>query len=309
MRLRWVIGVLVLVLLLVAGAGLLLPARPVADHPYLRQGEPGPLVIAHRGSAALWPENTLYAFERAAALGTDVMETDVRATADGVLVLLHDATVNRTTDGSGAVAALTLAELKRLDAGARWSPDGGRSFPHRGQGLTVPTLAEAFAALPGMRFNLEMKEPTLAAPLCQALREHGMARQAMVASFSDSALGEFRRLCPEVATSASAAEARNFYLMATASLDNAYRPAMQALQVPEYMGGLRVLTPAFMNAARRLNLQVHAWTINDTEAMRRILALGVDGIITDYPDRLVALLDRDGDREDATGEREGEGER
>jgi glycerophosphoryl diester phosphodiesterase len=207
-----------------------------------------------------------------------------------VLVLLHDATVNRTTDGTGAVAALTLAELKRLDAGARWSPDGGRTFPYRGQGLTVPMLAEAFAALPRMRFNLEIKDRRLAAPLCQALREHGKAQQAMVASFHDGALAEFRRLCPEVATSASAAEARNFYLMATASLDNAYRPAMQALQVPEYMGGIRVLTPAFIRAAHRLNLQVHAWTINETGAMRRILALGVDGIITDYPDRLVPLL-------------------
>ncbi len=98
---------------------------------------------------------------------------------------------------------------------------------------------------------------------------------------------------PEVATSASAAEARTFYLTATASFGNAYRPAMQALQVPESMGGIRVLTPAFIRAARRLNLQVHAWTINETEAMRRILALGVDGIITDYPDRLVALLGRD----------------
>ena len=304
MRLRWAIGALVLVLLLAAGGALLLPARPVADHPYFHQTGTGPLVIAHRGGMGLWPENTLYAFEQAASMGTDVMETDVRATADAVLVLLHDATVNRTTDGTGAVAALTLAELKRLDAGARWSPDGGRTFPFRGQGLTVPTLAEAFAALPRMRFNLEFKDPTLAAPLCQALREHGKTQQAMVASFHHGALAEFRRLCPEVATSASAAEARNFSLMATASLDNAYRPAMQALQVPEYMGGLRVLTPAFMNAARRLNLQVHAWTINDTEAMRRILALGVDGIITDYPDRLVALLDRDGDPGDATGERE-----
>lgn len=294
MRLRWVIGILVLVLLLIGGAAMLLPARPMADHPYFPQGEVNPLVLAHRGGAALWPENTLYAFERAAALGTDVMETDVHATADGVLVLLHDATVNRTTDGTGAVGALTLAELKRLDAGHGWSPDGGRTFPHRGQGLTVPTLAEAFAALPRMRFNLEMKEPDLAAPLCRELREHGMTRQVMVASFHDRALGEFRQLCPEVATSASAAEARNFFLMARASLDNAYRPAMQALQLPEYTGGIRVLTPALVSAAHRLNLQVHAWTINDTEAMQRILALGVDGIITDYPDRLVALLDRGG---------------
>jgi glycerophosphoryl diester phosphodiesterase len=290
MRLRWAIGALVLVLLLAAGGALLLPARPVADHPYFHQTGTRPLVIAHRGGMALWPENTLYAFEQAASLGTDVMETDVRATGDAVLVLLHDATVNRTTDGTGAVAALTLAELKRLDAGARWSPDGGRTFPYRSQGLTVPTLAEAFAALPRMRFNLEIKDPSLAAPLCQALREHGKAQQAMVASFHHGALAEFRRLCPEVATSASVAEARNFYLMATAYLDNAYRPAMQALQVPEYMGGIRVLSPAFIRAARRLNLQVHAWTINETEAMRRILALGVDGIITDYPDRLVALL-------------------
>ncbi|HEX7955748.1 MAG TPA: glycerophosphodiester phosphodiesterase family protein, partial [Pyrinomonadaceae bacterium] len=129
---------------------------PVPEHQYFSQDRPdSPLAIAHRGGAGLWPENTLHAFEHAAALGVDVIETDVRATADGEIVVFHDERVERTTDGAGEVRALTLADLKRLDAAHRWSPDGGRTYPLRGRGVTVPTLGEVFAALPEMRFNIE----------------------------------------------------------------------------------------------------------------------------------------------------------
>jgi glycerophosphoryl diester phosphodiesterase len=274
----------------------------VAEHAYFRGDANGrPLVIAHRGGAGLWPENTLHAFERAAALGVDVIETDVRATADGELVVFHDATVERTTDGAGRVRQLSLAELKRLDAGYRWSPDGGRSFPLRGQGLTVPTLREVFAALPSMRFNIEPKqsEPSLAAPLCRLIREHGMTSRVLVAAFKSSAVEQFRRECPEVATSAGTAEVAGFLALQRAGLAGSYGPSMQALQVPERAGSLHVLSAEFVAAAHARNLRVHAWTVNSEEEMRRLLALGVDGVMTDYPDRLLKILgrpDRAGDR-------------
>jgi len=270
------------------------PAGEVGhDHKFFAQTK-RPLAIAHRGGAGLWPENTMYAFERAAALGVDVLEIDVRSTADGVLVVLHDAAVERTTSGRGRVNELSLARLEELDAGYRWSPDGGRSFPLRGQDITVPTLREVFDAFPDLRFNIEPKQaqPSLAAPLCQMIRDAHVAERAMVGSFNDSVLEEFRRECPEVATSASTAEVSKLLAMSKVGLDISYSPVMQALQVPEMAGGLRVLSKRFVDAAHARNLEVHAWTVNEVEDMRRLLDMGVDGIMTDYPDQLLSLLGR-----------------
>ena len=269
---------------------------PARDHAFFEgDGAGRPLVIAHRGGAGLWPENTLHAFERALAAGADIIETDVRATSDGALVLMHDERVDRTTDGSGRVADMTLEELRRLDAGHRWTPDGGRTFPFRGRGLRVPTLDEVFKTLGGAaRLNIEPKQASapVVQRLCALVREHGAAERVVVASFSDSVLEEFRRSCPEVATSASPSEAWAFLAMYEAGLAGSYSPPMHALQVPERAGGLRVLTRGFVEAAHGRNLKVHAWTVNSEEDMRRVLAAGVDGVMTDYPDRLLKLLGR-----------------
>lgn len=251
-----------------------------------------PLVIAHRGGAGLWPENTIYAFERAKELGVDVLEIDVQVTADGVLVVMHDGTLDRTTNGSGLINKLTLAQLKKLDAAFRWSPDGGRSFPLRGRGIRVPTLQEVFKAFPDMRFNIEPKQvkPSLVKPLCRMIREGGMTKKVMVGSFSAEVLAEFRGECAEVATSASPAEVSDFLAMLNGRPENARSINAQALQVPEHILGRSVLTREFVEAAHALKLEVHPWTINDEESMKRLIELGVDGIITDYPDRLMTLL-------------------
>jgi glycerophosphoryl diester phosphodiesterase len=266
----------------------------VPEHKYFQSDAGRPLVIAHRGGAGLWPENTLYGFERARALGVDVIETDVRATADGELVIFHDERLERTTNGAGPVGSLTLAELKRLDAAYRFSPDGGRTFPLRGSGISVPTLREVFAALPHMRFNIEPKQavPSIATPLCRLAREYGMTDRVLVASFSGAALGEFRRECPEVATSAATGEVASLLTLHQAGLVASHSPAMQALQVPEQAGALRVLTRDFVEAAHGRNLRVHAWTVNAEADMRRLIDMGVDGVMTDYPDRLLKVLGR-----------------
>jgi glycerophosphoryl diester phosphodiesterase len=267
---------------------------PAAERSFFKKDGTRPLVIAHRGGAGLWPENTLYAFENAVNLGVDVVEIDVRSTSDGTLVVMHDATVNRTTDGAGRVSDMTLAELKKYDAGFRWSSDNGKTFPMRGRGITVPTLEEVFTALPEMRFNIEPKQdaPSITEPLCSLIRKHRMADKVIIASFSNAIMYEFRRTCPEVATSASPVEVSKFLAMQTAGLETAYSPAMQALQVPEYIGGLRVLTTSVVEAAHNRNLEVHAWTINETEDMLRLMNMGVDGLMTDYPDRLIKVVGR-----------------
>lgn len=267
---------------------------PATERPFFRKEKAGPLVIAHRGGAGLWPENTLYAFERAGRLGVDVIELDVRSTSDGVLVAMHDATVNRTTDGAGRVSEMTLEQLKKYDAGYRWSSDGGKSFPVRGRGISVPTLEEVFTALPKTRFIVEPKQdaPSITAALCSLIRGRGMADKVVVASFSNAIMSEFRQACPEIATSATPSEVSKFLAMQKTGLDRAYSPPMQALQVPEYLGGLQVLSRGFVEAAHGRKLQVHAWTINETQDMRRMIEMGVDGLMTDYPDRLMKLLGR-----------------
>jgi glycerophosphoryl diester phosphodiesterase len=260
--------------------------------PFSEEIQRRPLVMAHRGGAGLWPENTMYGFERAVALGVDVLETEIQSTADNILVLMHDSTVDRTTNGSGPISALTLEELKTLDAGYNWTSDGGQTFPFRGSGITVPTLEEVFTALPTVRINIDIKQekPSLLESLCKTFRTLGMVDRVMVASFSSKVLKAFRRGCPEVTTSAGTGEVALFFVMNLVFLGAVYRPACQAFQVPEYSSGLRVLTKRFVKTAHRLNLAVHVWTINETTDMQRLLELGVDGIITDYPDRLISLL-------------------
>jgi glycerophosphoryl diester phosphodiesterase len=267
-------------------------AQSAADIPFAEKIQRRQLVMAHRGGAGLWPENTMYGFERAVDLGVDVLETEIHSTADNILVLMHDSTVDRTTNGSGPISAFTLEELKTLDAGYNWTSDGGRTFPFRGSGITVPTLGELFTALPNVRINIDIKQekPSLVEPLCKTIRAFDMVDKVMVASFSSRVLKAFRRGCPEVATSAGTGEVALFFVMNLVFLGAVYRPACQAFQVPEYSSGLRVLTKRFVKTAHGLNLAVHVWTINETTDMQRLLARGVDGIITDYPDRLISLL-------------------
>jgi glycerophosphoryl diester phosphodiesterase len=203
--------------------------------------------------------------------------------------------VDRTTNGSGWINRLSLKQVKALDAGYRWSKDGGGSFPFRGQGITVPTLEELLAAFSERRINIDIKQarPSVTERFCRVIRDFGMAERLMVASFSSSTLREFRRLCPEVATSAGKGEVRLFYALTLLSPRAAVAPVgCYALQVPLTRNGLRVITKRFLTSARRFNLQVHAWTVNDVSEMERILRLGVDGIVTDYPDRLLGLLNR-----------------
>ena len=265
-------------------------ARPIPDHPYFKPDKF--LVMAHRGGRSLGPENTVYTFKRAVELGTDVLEMDLQTTKDGALVILHDREVNRTTNGKGAVDSFSLSDLKKLDAGYRWSPDNAGSFPLRSRGVAIPTLAEVFNAFPDTRMNIEIKSSQVntIGDLCRIIRDHGMSKKVLVACFDAGKLGEFRSLCPEVATSTGASEAAVFYWLQWARMESAYSPSAQALQIPEAYRENRIATQRFLDAAHARNMRVHVWTVNDIESMQRLLELGVDGIMTDYPQRLVNIL-------------------
>jgi len=283
-------------LILVLGAVyavLAILAKPIPSHPFFDPQE-GVLVIAHRGGRRLWPENTLYAYQKAAALGVDVLEMDVHSTGDGVLVMMHDDTVDRTTDGSGPIQDYSLAALQALDAGYHWTDDEGVTYPYRGQGIVVSTLDEVFTALPDIRMNIEIKqsEPSIVQPLCEMIRDHDMTERVLIASFDQDTVRAFRDACPEVATTAGEDEVYLLYGLSFVYLGNLYSPSAEAVQVPEQRGSIYVLIPRFVKAAQGRNMDVHVWTVNELDDMQRMLDAGVDGIITDYPDRLLDLLGR-----------------
>lgn len=296
MHRKWLVrpGALLAIVLAALGAAVLV-ADPAAERAFFTSGTHGMRVIAHRGGAQLRPENTLAAFEHAAALGADVLEMDVRATADGEIVVIHDATLERTTDGRGSVASFTLAELRKFDAGYRWTADGARTYPYRGKGIRVPALAEIFRRFPAARMNIEIKTPeqNFAGSLCAMIRRDGKTEQVLVASMSDHALGAFRDACPQVATSMGPREARLFILAALVGLTAAISPRASALQIPYRIGDNIVPSAGLVGAARRRNLRLDVWTVSEENDMRQLIAIGVDGIITDRPDLLLRLVGRE----------------
>lgn len=251
-----------------------------------------PLVIAHRGGAGISPENTLFAYKRAVELGVDMLELDIHRTIDGEMVVIHDSKVDRTTDGSGAIAAMTLEEIKKLDAGFRWTNDGGKTFPFRGKGIQIPTLREVFEAFPSIKINVEPKyeTPSPVAPLCNLIKEFNREDKVIVGSFRNEVLEDFRKTCPNVATSASPSEATFFLARYKIGLSQNSSPEMQVLQIPKSIGSLQIVDENYVNAIHERDLEIHVWTINDVEDMKHLIKIKADGIMTDYPDRLLKVL-------------------
>lgn len=271
-------------------------ARPAPTHPWFAQFSHYPLVIAHADTSGTspWPGDTMLFLENVAAMGVDVLEMNVNMTGDGHIVLNHDETVDETTDGTGTISDMTLAEVQALDAGYGWTQDDGATFPYRGQGLTIPTLEEVFQRFPDYPMIVEIKQeaPSMAQPLCDLIRQYGMEEKVIIPSFSDVAMSEFRAACPEVATAASTGEVKQFVYLSFAFLSNPATPPYVAMQVPIKSSGITVITPAFVANAHHRNLQIHAWTINAPADMQMLIDMGVDGIMTDRPDTLLEMLGR-----------------
>ncbi|KAA5803500.1 glycerophosphodiester phosphodiesterase [Alkalicaulis satelles] len=245
--------------------------------------------IAHAGGLKRAPANTLEALAQAVEDGADVLEVDTQMTADGVLVLMHDDTVDRTTNGSGLVSELTLEQIVRLDAAFGYAGEDPDRFMR--QGVRVPTLAEAFDAHRDMRWIAEIKPDTQEAALamCQTIREAGMADRVMVGSFHDNAMAHFREACPEVATGMASNEALSFYIAARAGVADLHPTRAHALQIPPRASGLDVTHPRLIEAAHARGLLVQVWTINDPAEMEGLMARGVDGIITDRVDVMAGV--------------------
>lgn len=262
---------------------------------------------AHQGGAKEAPSSTLFAMREAVAAGADAIELDVHMTADGHLVVCHDATVDRTTNATGAIASLTLAEVRALDNAYWWVPgsvvDHAAADPahyvHRGKApddpeFGVATLDAVLEAFPDVYLNFDIKQtaPTVEpyeGQLARALRDHGRTDDVIVASFLDVATDAFRAIAPEINTSLGTNGTASFYRAVQAGEPVEPTPCV-ALQVPRTFGDLVLVDEGFVTAAHDAALAVHVWTIDDPDEMRLLIDLGVDGIMTDRPTALEQML-------------------
>lgn len=252
-------------------------------------------VMAHGAGRGLVPGNTLEAAQYSWSLGADAIEIDIHLTADNRVVLRHDAIIDTTTDGSGAIAEMTFAELQTFNVGFhdrdnRFT-DLPSTLPQYDQ-LKIPALDHVLAAMPTARFMIEIKPDTAAAAqqLCAVIEQQQAAQRVMVGSFHDDALNAFRAACPQVETSLATEEVRRLITLTQFGLGHRFISAGVSMQLPVKLGDRVLVTPQLLEVADRLGLSVNVWTINDEEEMARLIAMGVQGIITDRPDRLLALL-------------------
>jgi glycerophosphoryl diester phosphodiesterase len=260
------------------------PRRP--GHPYFAGA---PLLIAHRGGAGLAPENTMAAFRSAVDdWGADMLELDVHASRDGKVVVIHDPTVDRTTDGIGRVEELPWSELSRLDAGYHFKDTAGR-HPFRGAGVRLPLLDELLETFPFMRLNVEAKVPGVGALLFEAIRRHRAEHRVLIAAEDEVARADIPHYSGP--WGASRVQLRRFFLaQRLGPFGRIYTPRADALQIPDVWEGRQIASPGFVREAHRRNLPVHVWTVDEPADMRRLLDWGVDGIQSDRPDLLAQVL-------------------
>jgi glycerophosphoryl diester phosphodiesterase len=301
---------------------LLLAASPSVSAQSLSEENPWlerrVLNMAHQGGEIEAPSNTLFAFKTAREKGADVLELDVHATADRELVVIHDATVDRTTNGTGRIDSMTLEQVKALDAAYWFVPDcgtchgrpddvyayrgyatGARPIPHElrdfePNDFKVPTLREVLKAFPRKFINIEIKATApetrpYEAELAALLKEFGRTTDTIVVSFHDHAVEALKLYAPEVSTAPGTAETGLFWASAQGPAPGT-PTRHHALQVPIEFNGLEVVNPDFVDRAHANGLAVHVWTINDRPTMESLIETGVDGIMTDRPTLLEEVL-------------------
>lgn len=238
---------------------------------------PRPAAIAHRGGARAYPENTLPAFERSLTQhGMHLLEMDVHRTRDGVLVVAHDPTVDRCTDGTGELQAFTLAQLKKLDAGARFDA-------WRGKGVTIPTLEEVLTAFPRTPLNIELKHEGPEAQLLEELAKHGALERVCIGSEHDAVAEKLAALAPAVCRFYPAGAAMQVAMGVWGAQELAADPRYDVLEVPMVFGGEVVTTKAFFDACAKISVPVFVWVVDEAADMRALVRDGAAGVMTDLP--------------------------
>jgi glycerophosphoryl diester phosphodiesterase len=240
-------------------------------------------VIAHRGASGEVPENSLTAFEAAVQQGADALELDVRLTADGAPVVIHDATLDRTTDRTGPVNVHPLADLRSVDAGWTFPTDGGRTYPYRGRDVRIATLGEVLWAFPRLAVLVEIKEPEAQDAVRRVLVQEDAVGRCVLASEHHAALRVFDE--PPFLRAASSAEISALYW---AVLLRKRPPAgrYRLFSVPRRHRGLTVPTRGFLAAARERGCPVHVWTVDSPDDARKLWQRGVAGVVTNLPGRI-----------------------
>jgi len=243
------------------------------------------LVIGHRGAAARFPENTFAAFDYAVGLGVDAIEFDIRVTRDGVVAVIHDATLDRTTVGTGDIVRQSARDLAGVDAGARFSPDGGRTFPFAGKGIGVPTLEGLIERYPATPLLIEIKVAEAAPEALRLFRRHGCEDRVVVDSMDVRALKPFSGT--RVAVGAARRDVISLLWRSAMALVPRSLP-FSALCIPERYG-IHVPVTRLTRAAASRRVPTHVWTVNDPEDARRLWSNGVVGIISDDPETMLVL--------------------
>lgn len=272
---------------------------PVKKRPHLAFFEDNPevMVIAHRGGLGLAPESTFEAFDNAVQLGADVLEFDLHLTKDGHLVAIHDDTVDRTTDGTGKVNDLTLEEIKALDAGYGFKDEEGNHV-FRGQGVQMATLQEIFERYPDMHQLIELKDTNrsdlheqMILDTWKLIQEYHMEDKVMIASFDQKINERFETVSGgKVAIGAGEQAVRSFVTKHVPFLNGLATSDADALPLPVEAEGFDLTSKNMMNGARKRNMSIYYWTINDADEMRELIKKGADGIMTNYPDVLMQVL-------------------
>jgi len=248
-----------------------------------------PIRFAHRGSRIMWPENTWHAFDRAVEdFGYRYVETDVQATADGVVVVFHDDTLERCTNGVGKVADWRWEDLRHLDAAYNFSPDG-ESFPLRGTGVGISRLDDTFDRYPDLCLNIDLKASGVEWAVAEVIQKMGREDTVLIGSFSDKRIARFRRITKgRVPTSAGPRDSIAMY--ATSRIGRGIPAKVDAYQLPYKTRGIAA-DKRLIDAVHRAGKQIHLWTVNERHEMEKFLAMGVDGIITDRPDLLNEVME------------------
>ena len=252
---------------------------------------PLPRVVAHRGDSHNYPENTLPAFLSAVKMGIDVVETDVHLTKDGEIVIWHDPTLERNTDGKGVIEEHTLQELRQYDAGYTFTKDGGKTFPFRGQGIHISALSEVLEECPEQRFNIDLKtdDTKIVDAYLSVIRNAHAESRVCTASFHLANLKGVRSKAPELLTSITTMEVIPLLLKSKLGILPKRFERKTIFQVPVKQYGITVIDSKFVRNMHERDAVVMVWTINEESEMRRLFSLGVDTIMTDNPALLIQV--------------------